>query len=86
LTRISADRNIDHGDNSRNATDVDFSGLLLSGEDALSSGATGAGEFGAACGGAAAGCEAAGGCRGAAPCCADDGAASASREIAKIAA
>ncbi len=26
FTRISADRNIDHGDNSRSATVVDFSG------------------------------------------------------------
>ena len=30
LTRISADRNIDHGDNSRSATVVDFGGRLLS--------------------------------------------------------
>ena len=30
LTRMSADRNIDHGDNSRSAVAVDFSDLLLS--------------------------------------------------------
>jgi hypothetical protein len=31
LTSTSADRNIDHGDNSRSATVVDFSGLLSAG-------------------------------------------------------
>jgi hypothetical protein len=30
LTRISADRNIDHGDNSRGTDMVDFSGLVPS--------------------------------------------------------
>src|SRR5258705_1285401 len=60
LTRISADTNIDQGDNSRNATVVDFSDLLPSGVTVASE-AAGAGADGTAADGAA-GCDSAGDC------------------------
>src|ERR1700730_2436604 len=89
LTRISADRNIDHGDNSRSATAVDFSGLLppsaaagvpsaLAGADGTTADGAGActGEacVGETCVGAASGCDNAGTCgAGAVFCCTGDG-------------
>ena len=81
LTRISADRNIDHGDNSRSVTAVDFSDLALSAGVALASIAAGAGAdgatadaaAGAACTGAA-GCAATAGCTGTMACCDNTGA------------
>src|SRR6266478_1041471 len=54
LTRISADRNIDQGDNSRSVTDVDFSGLPASAGAAVASEAAAAGTDGAASDGAGA--------------------------------
>ena len=76
LTRTSADRNIDHGDNSRSAGAIDFSDLARSsaevaagpaGLDATAwGGVAGAGAcpVGAACVGLAAGCDSAGTCCG----------------------
>src|SRR3984893_13973409 len=89
LTRISADRNIDQGDNSRSAVVVDFSGLAPSAvaSEAAGVGVAGAttdGAVGAACAGTAAGCDAAGACWAAVLCCADDGDAATSVAIAKI--
>src|ERR1700688_4195284 len=61
LTRISADRNIDHGDSSRNVTAVDFNDLPpLSAGAVLTSMAAGAGAGGTAAGGAGAGAACAG--------------------------
>src|ERR1700704_1699892 len=66
LTRTSADRNIDHGDNSRNVVAVDFSDLLpLSAGLADASEAAGAGADGAAGAATAVGCDSTGACRGA---------------------
>src|SRR6202140_2732823 len=99
LTKISADTNIDQGDNSRSATVVDFSDLLPSAEVAVASEAAGvaagwaatdgaAACAGGACAGSAGGrdCDSAGGCCGAGGvfCCADDGDASDSIASAKI--
>ncbi len=60
LTRISADTNIDQGDNSRSATVVDFSDLLPSGVTVASEAACVGAEGTAADG--AAGCDSAGDC------------------------
>jgi hypothetical protein len=86
--------NIDHGDNSRGVADEGFSGLLaLSAEVADASEVAGAAADGTATGAAGAGtgcdatgCEAAGACcaAGAAVCCANDGAASASIATPRI--
>ena len=66
LTITSADMNIDHGDNSRSARVVDFSGVRFSAGVAVAAGAAGAaavvaagaGTGTVACGGLAGGCEA----------------------------
>src|SRR6267378_856423 len=100
LTRISADRNIDQGDNSRSVTDVDFSGLPASAGAAVASEAAAAGTDGAAsdgagaCTGGATGAGVACGCccdnpgiccaAGAAFCCANDDVASDSIASAEI--
>src|SRR6267378_5560234 len=100
LTRISADRNIDQGDNSRSVTDVDFSGLAASAGAAVASEAAAAGTDGAAsdgagaCTGGATGAGVACGCccdnpgiccaAGAAFCCANDDVASDSIASAEI--
>jgi hypothetical protein len=100
LTKISADTNIDQGDNSRSATVVDFSDLLPSAGVAVASEAAGAEADGttadgagactggAACAGIAdgCGCDSAGACEGAGAvfCCADDGDASDNIASAKI--
>src|SRR5450756_1315846 len=91
LTRMSADMNIDHGDNSRSPAAADFVGLPSPGGAALASeekAADGAGACaaGAACAGTASGGDGAGACcaAGAAFCCADDGDASDSTASADI--
>src|ERR1700753_2379460 len=70
LTMMSADMNIDHGDNSCSATAVDFSGRAESAEAAAASAAAGAATAGAdgACTGATEGVWAT-----AAGCCATEG-------------
>jgi hypothetical protein len=80
---MSADMNIDQGDNSRSpTTDADFSGLLSLGSVASAAGCGADGTIaagaGATCSGAAAGCDGAGACwaAGAGFCCADTGDAS----------
>src|ERR1700694_907625 len=75
LTRMSADRNIDQGDNSRSAAAVDFSGLLPpsagvavaseaagAGTDGTTADGPGACGIGPACEGIAVGCDGAGTC------------------------
>src|SRR5580704_3681547 len=80
LTRMSAVRNIDQGDNSRSPAVTDLSGLLPASAAAVASEA--AGDAATADGGWAGTCWAAG----AAACCADDGDASESNASADIAA
>jgi hypothetical protein len=88
LTRMSADRNIDHGDNSRSATVVDFCDRLLS-VGVVAASAAGAGrtaDAGAgACAATAGGCDDIGACgaAGAASCCAKEGCANDSIASAK---
>src|SRR6266852_1646865 len=62
LTKISADTNIDQGDNSRSATVVDFSDLLPSAGVAVASEAAGVGAEGTAAAGTGADCDNAGDC------------------------